>query len=136
MDASEVSVKFFLKPLLIPIFIVALIFTAGFLYFSNYQKGDQPTKASEMSEEEQAKKLIEDLSKLIELPSGEAAVIATVSDQTKLTDREFFAQAENGDKVLIFSKSKKAILYRPSTGKIIEVASGNVGNISQEGDQY
>lgn len=58
--------------------------------------------------------------KLIELPN-EDVTLATVSDVTRLSSQPFFARAANGDKVLIYTASKKAILYRPSINKIIEV---------------
>lgn len=57
-----------------------------------------------------------------DIPPNETPTIATVSDKTKLQNQAFFAKAENGDKVLVFSIAKKGILYRPSIDKIIEVA--------------
>jgi hypothetical protein len=58
---------------------------------------------------------------LMDLPNNEEPMVATVSDVTKLANQPFFAKALNGDKVLAYTKNKKAILYRPSTNKIIEV---------------
>ncbi len=60
--------------------------------------------------------------KLITLPTGETPSLATVSDVSKLQDQIFFKNAQDGDRVLIYTEAKKAILYRPSTNKVIDVA--------------
>lgn len=49
-------------------------------------------------------------------------------DPEKLRDQPFFANAQRGDKVLIYANAKKAILYNPPSNKIIEVAPVNIGN--------
>jgi hypothetical protein len=59
--------------------------------------------------------------RLYELPD-EAPTLATIVDKEQLQGQEFFNRSQNGDKVLIFPQAKKAILYRPSTKKIVEVA--------------
>lgn len=69
-----------------------------------------------------SQQLLERISAIYELPKGEVPTIATVSDKTKLQKQDFFIKAENGDRVLIYVKAKKAIIYRPTTNKIIEVA--------------
>jgi hypothetical protein len=63
------------------------------------------------------------IGRFMELPVGEQPTLATVTDQEKLKGQDFFAHAQNGDKLLVYSKAKKAILFRPSTGKIIEVSN-------------
>jgi hypothetical protein len=56
------------------------------------------------------------------LPANETPSLATVTNKEALSKTQlFFASAENGDKLLIYAKAMKAILYRPSTDKIIEV---------------
>lgn len=69
--------------------------------------------------------LIADVGKDIQLPAGETPTIASVTDLAPLKGQEFFKDAVIGDKVLIFSKSGEAILYRPSTKKVIVVAPLN-----------
>ena len=74
------------------------------------------------------------IGKLIVLPVGETPTLATVSDPEKLKDQPFFTNAQKGDKVLIYTIARKAILYSPTLNKIIEVAPVNTGapNITTE----
>jgi hypothetical protein len=66
--------------------------------------------------------LIERVGKLIVLPEGEEPTVATVSDPAKLKDQVFFANAKVGDKVLIYTKARKAYLYDPEGDILLEVA--------------
>lgn len=65
---------------------------------------------------------------LIVLPEGEQPTIATVTDPEKLQDQQFFTNAKQGYKVLIYTNARKAILYDPAQNKIIEVAPLNIGS--------
>lgn len=109
----------------IPLFIIfiVIILSVGAYYFLIYQKNqtssNDPTQAAAI----ETQNLLEKIGKLIELPVGEQPQIATVSDASKLPNQPFFAKAKNGDKVLIYNISQKAILYRPSINKIIDVES-------------
>ena len=82
----------------------------------------------------EANRLKDEVAAIYELPN-ETPTIATVVDATKLKDQAFFANAQNGDRVLMFPQAKKAILYRPSTKKIIEVAPINIGDTSSTESQ-
>ena len=99
-----------------------------FVYFKNQKPKNQPSQPPSLIEqrEKENKDLIEKIGKLILLPSGEQPTIATVSDKSQLSTQPFFANALDGDKVLVYANAKKAILYRPSTNQVIEVAPVNI----------
>ena len=86
------------------------------------------TQAKQPDSTAEAKELAAVVSKLIEVPTDELPTVATVVDASKVKAQAFFANAQNGDKVLLYTKASKAILYRPSTNKIVEVAPINIGN--------
>jgi hypothetical protein len=65
--------------------------------------------------------VLNQISQYMELPTDEAPEIANVLDPSKLADTPFFAKAQVDDKLILFVGIKKAILYRPSNAKIIEV---------------
>ena len=69
--------------------------------------------------------VVKQVGKLVILPTGEQPTLATISDASKLQGQPFFAGAANGDKVLVYNKAGKAILYRPSLNKIVEMAPLN-----------
>lgn len=73
--------------------------------------------------QKQTDDLIVRVSKLMQLPAGETPTVAAVTDAAAAKQQSaFFANAQNGDKVLMYVKAGEAILYRPSTNKIILVA--------------
>ncbi len=129
-EQKEVKRFFRTKPFLVgSLVIIVILVSAGALYsFLYFQKDAKPTNAQLTSE--QISKLVNDVGMLMVLPEGETPTIATVTDVEKLAAQPFFRTAQNGDKVLLFGSTKEAILYRPSIGKIIKVATINDTNIS------
>ncbi|MBX4216201.1 hypothetical protein KW797_04625 [Candidatus Parcubacteria bacterium] len=118
------KVKDFFTTRNIIITLSALLFLAivGAVYFYQEAHAD-PAKAAK----EDLDRTVLQVGRLIVLPSDETPTLATVSEPEKLKDQPFFANAQKGDKVLIYSNARKAILYRPSERKIIEVAPVNLG---------
>ena len=120
----------FSKKIVISIIIIiafAIATLPAYYFYNKYQKAQQLVNNPSLATQKEVKILVEKVGKLIELPTNETPTVATVSDKEKLKDQIFFAKAANGDKVLIFTQSGKAILYRPSVNKIIEVAPVNMG---------
>ena len=116
-----------IKALLALIFIAAV---AGDVYF--YKQLQVKQQDPQVVAEQETQELIAKIGALIVLPEGETPTVATVNEPEKLVDQPFFAKAQKGDKVLIYTNAKKAILYSPSTNKIVEVAPLNIGTPSTE----
>jgi hypothetical protein len=77
---------------------------------------------SQTSAQKQTQQLVNEVGKLMQLPTSETPSIVTVSDAAQAKKNSaFFDNAMNGDKVLLYVKAGEAILYRPSTNKIILV---------------
>ena len=103
------SKKSLLGPLVL-ILIVAAVTVGIYLYKQGFK--------TPSDREDQA--VLTKLEKLIVLPD-ETPSVATVLDVTKLSDQAFFKNAQNGDKLVLYSSAQKAILYRPSDNIVVEV---------------
>lgn len=65
--------------------------------------------------------LINKVKGLMELPEEEEPEIVTITDIEKFKDQPFFKKANNGDKLLIYKNSRKAILYDANGNRILDV---------------
>lgn len=111
--------------ILIIVLVLSLIGAGAggtYYYHNKYQEVNLKLSNPEKRAQEEVAKMVAEIGQIMELPMDEQPTVATVLDKDKLKDQGFFAHAENGDKVVIYSKARKAILYRESTKKIIEVA--------------
>ena len=108
--------------------IVILALVPSVYFYTQYKKAQSKVANPSQFATDEAKNLVTMVSKLMTLPAEETPTVATVNDKDKLKNQPFFAKSENGDKVLIYTTSKKAILYRPSINKIIDVAPVNIGS--------
>lgn len=99
---------------------VALYFIKGTTFFG--QKSTEPPKVLTQKE---TLTLLQKLAKHVVLPIDEMPTIATVSNVDKLKNQQFFALAQNGDRVIIYTNTKKAYLYRESIDKVINIGPVN-----------
>jgi hypothetical protein len=112
--------------------LVIFLILAGvaFYFYSQYQSTKSLLQNPTASSNAEAKQIVDEVGKLIELPQNEQPKLATVTDVNQLSGQPFFMNAKNGDRVLIYAAAGKAILYRPSINKIIEVAPVNTNPAS------
>lgn len=148
MDPSESEIE--LRPLLLykkkllkklpasvvalSLVIVAVLGGSGFLFFKYQQAQKEIKKFKTLGVQAQntypsppadAKKIIESASKLMKLPQGEEPTVATITDINKLKDQPIFQNAQNGDKILLYPKAKKVIIYNPNDNLIEDVVAVN-----------
>jgi hypothetical protein len=119
--------KLFTKKIILrTVFAIAFVFAIGAAcYF--YTQTISLRKTPQQVADQDLKETLAKISRLILLPEGETPTIASVSDPAQLKNQPFFNNAETGDKVLIYSKAKEAVLYRPKTNMIINFAPVNLG---------
>jgi|SRR5690606_27003128 len=128
---------FTLKNIVIALLVIVLVGVAGtaYYFYDQHRQAKEKLENPEQFAQEETQALINEMSELIALPEADIAngepTLATVQDKEKLKDQEFFTNSENGDKVLIYAKAKKAFLYRPSTNKVINVAPVSIGDEPQ-----
>lgn len=113
---------------LLTMMVILALAGAGYMYFQ-YQKTAQELKkvktqtASQSPKEDEVKKIVAEVAKLARLPQNETPSIATITDVSKLKDQPFFKDAKNGDILLVFNNSGKAVLYDPKDKKIVDVTT-------------
>ena len=90
----------------------------------NQLKSDPQAEA-----QRQADAIVARVAAIRTLPKDEVPTVANVSDaEAAKKQSAFFVNAQNGDKIIVYVKTGQAILYRPSTNKIILVAPLNLTN--------
>lgn len=118
------------QKVILTILVLAVVAFGGAAYYF-YSQLNQVKQDPQKAAQEETKELVAKVSKLIVLPEGEEPTVATVTDPEKLKDQPFFANAKVGDKVLIYSNAKKAVLYDPVSNRIVEVAPITIGATPQ-----
>lgn len=103
------------KKKIIAIALVLLVLVVGGVYYYNSSQSKNDPEALIAKE---ALDLSERVGEIMELPD-ELPAVATIVDESKITNEPFFNGAKNGDKILVFVQSQKIVIYRPSTNKII-----------------
>ncbi len=122
-----------LTTLIVLLLLVAAAST-GYLLFQkrNARQTPLPASSQEPVQLTEAEQLHKKLGQTLDLPA-EIPNLATVLDAQKVKNQLFFQKAQNGDKVLIYVKAGQAVLYRPSSGKVINLAPIALDTESSQG---
>ncbi len=110
----------FLKFLLL---VLSYIVVAAIVWKVSDQWKNDPAKQQARADE-QVRSTVDKVRKLMILPDPESELpqVAVVNDAAGLAKSQaFFADVKDGDEVLIYLKAQKAIVYRASENKIVNV---------------
>jgi H+/gluconate symporter-like permease len=113
------------KNLIIGIVVVVVVVVGGYFGWKSFQAKQNSPEAQAAQLQQQKNEILQKVAALTQVPAEEP-VLFTVNDANLLKGQQaFFKDAENGDVLLVYQQSSKALIFRPSTNKII-----NAGPVS------
>jgi hypothetical protein len=105
--------------------VVVVVVIAGYFGYNAYQARQASPEVQQAKLQEEKNEILQKVAALTQVPEEEP-VLFTVNDANLLKSQQaFFKDAENGDVLLVYQSSSKALIYRPSSNKII-----NAGPVS------
>lgn len=111
-SVNKLKIRFASKKWLILLVCCVVLVAAGIIALVIVQQKSEDLESVDVIKQKVSKHML--------LPGGPDPALATVTDSSKLTT-VFLKQTKNGDKLLIYDKSQKVIIYRPSIDKIVDV---------------
>lgn len=117
------------KTVIMVMSLITLIAVAGFVWsYANYTKtknklaaATDPNTQQQLNKQE-IESLVAKISKHMILPAGEEPTVASVTDADALKkEQPFYKDATNGDKLLVYMKEKKAIIYNVEMDLLVNV---------------
>ncbi len=106
--------------------VLAFALLSVFLFVQYREAQAKLHTPSTAANTKQVNDVVAKVRRLVVVPSDQTPTVATVAHAEKLRSQTFFANARDGDKVVVFSKQKQAILYRPSTNQIVTISAVQV----------
>ena len=110
------------KVAIICIVVAVLALSSAVILFVQNQnlRNKEAANTAASSDEATNDEIIRKVSAVFNAPN-EIPSVARVADKDKLKGQAFFDNAQQGDYLLIYPKAKTALIYRPSTDKVINI---------------
>jgi len=108
------------------ILLILAVGAAGY-FFWQYRKASQAVTgdSGSIATSEEVAQTVALVSRHAVLPQGETPTVATITDTQNLEGQDFFKNARNGYKVLVYSLARLAVLYDPELDRIVNMATIN-----------
>jgi len=116
---------------IVTIVMVLVILGLGATAFYFYKQYSTIKENPQVLGQQASDTLLKSVGKLMVLPSDETPTIAEVLDKEKLKDQAFFSDSQNGDKIIIYTKAQKAIIFREKDNLIVNVGPILINNTAQ-----
>lgn len=111
--------------------IISYVILALIVWKVATKQTTDPVKLQEQAQKELTA-IVDSVGKIMVLPKDETPQVAIIQDVEALKKtQDFFNEAQNGDKILVYAKARKAIIYREETNQIVNVAL-NIGPVTDE----
>lgn len=101
------------------LFVVLILLCAGALCVVLFLKYREAVDSNPTNIEQ---KTVETVSRLVETPDEKPTVV-TVQDASKLSNPELASRAQDEDRLLVYPESRRVVIFRPSSGKIVDILS-------------
>jgi len=118
---------------LILLALIGSVAALGYFYYQTRQEVRRLSSIAGFDElaKREVEQVVEALGKLAVLPDEEP-IVATVTDKDALLKQsDFYKNAENGDRIIVYPNAKVAYIYSPTINKIVNVGPFTVDNDQQ-----
>lgn len=106
--------------------LLVIVFISGLFVYKHYNSESAISMRNIENAKEMTNSTIKSVGKLMVLPLSEEPMMFDVKDPVLLTSQQpFFAGSVEGDKLLVYQKAGKAIIYSPSKDMIVNVGPIN-----------
>jgi hypothetical protein len=130
-----------LKQKLIYILVFLIIsgtIASAYYYYDRYSQASKQLTALKSqapnSPPDENAKIIAAVTKLVELPQTPPDGIGQITDKNQYKNLVFYNEIVNGDYLLIYVQANKAVIYRPSTNKLVNIYPVSVSNTADSGN--
>lgn len=101
--------------------IVVLLLVTTVATVSYLSKDNSDKKVENAIDEKLVKEVNNNLKDILQLPTDEKPGIGTIQNLDDLKANPFFDDAKVGDRIIIYSKTKRVVLYRMEENRIINI---------------
>lgn len=114
------TVHFFKRYFIQTVIIVLLVLAFGFFELGRYTEYNAHPN---LYVQDRATQTLQKISSLIQLPKGIPTMAIINNAASVKKTQPFLVNAKDGDVLIVYKNAEEALLYRPSTNKLITVGS-------------